>query len=87
MLNIIFSRSFLRQAKKLTHSQRKKLTIAIQKFEKNPKDASLRAHKLTGKLDDLCSFSVGYHLRVVFEINKKRREIYLLKVGGHEIYK
>lgn len=87
MLNIKYTKLFLRQYSKLPLSIKKKTKESIKKFQKNPKDPSLKTHKLSGSLSKFYSFSVDYKIRIVFEMNKKTGEIYLLKVGGHEVYK
>jgi len=55
-------------------------------FSRNPFDARLRTHKLTGKLEGLWAFSVDYDWRVIFKFLKED-EILLIHVGGHdEVY-
>lgn len=86
MLKVEYSRFFLRQYKKLTIAEKKKVKNAIKTFEKNPRGESLKTHKLSGPLKDFYSFSADYNLRIVFEITKQKTAL-LLKVGGHEIYR
>jgi len=86
MLKINYTKAFLKQFKKLTPSIQKKAKLAIKKFKDNPKDNSLKSHKLGGKLDGFYSFSVDYDYRIVFEINKKKGVVILLKIGNHKIY-
>lgn len=86
MLKIKYTKPFLKQFKKLTPTIQSKAKSSIKKFEKNPKDKSLRAHKLSGELKDFYSFSVDYKFRIVFEINKKTKEVNLLKIGNHGVY-
>lgn len=86
MLNVKYTKLFLRQFKKLSPVIQKKAKIAIEKFQKNPKGKSLKAHKLKGELQDFYSFSIDYKYRIVFEIKKDKKEINLLKVGDHKIY-
>ena len=53
---------------------------------RNPFDARLRTHKLTGKLEGLWAFSVDYGCRVIFNFLKEG-EVLLIDVGGHdEVY-
>ena len=87
MLNVVYTKSFLKQYSKLNLSLKIKTKKAIKQFQINPKDKTLKPHKLTGRLMNFYSFSVDYKYRIVFEINKKNNQIILLKVGGHEIYK
>ncbi|NCS98962.1 type II toxin-antitoxin system mRNA interferase toxin, RelE/StbE family [Candidatus Parcubacteria bacterium] len=85
-MKIFYTKHFIKQYKKLTPSLKKKTKLSINKFQKNPKNKTLKAHKLSGQLSGFYSFSVDYRYRVVFEIDKKNNQIILLKVGGHQIY-
>ncbi len=87
MLKIFYTKHFLKQYKKLSPFLKKKTKQSINEFQKNPKDKSLNAHKLSGPLSNFYSFCVDYKYRVVFEIDKKNNQIILLKMGGHEIYR
>lgn len=87
MHKIEYAKPFLKQYKKLTPSIQRKVKIAIKKFEIEPKDQSLKAHKLSGKLSRFYSFSVDNNYRIVFEIDKQSGKIFFLKVGGHEVYR
>jgi len=53
----------------------------LNKFINNPKDPSLRDHKLTGKKISFRSFSVTGDIRVVYII--KNDEIWLYDIGSH----
>lgn len=87
MLKVVYTKSFLRQYKKISPNIKIKTKQSIKKFQKNPKDESLKSHKLNGPLADFYSFSVDYNLRIVFELDMKNNGAILLKIGGHEIYK
>lgn len=87
MFKVVYTKSFLKQYDKLSPTLKRKVKASVSKFESNPKDESLKAHKLTGRLSDFYSFSVDYKNRVVFEMDKKNKQIIFLKIGGHEIYK
>lgn len=87
MIKIKYTKLFIKQYSKLNKALQKKVKSAILKFETNPKDPSLKAHKLSGRLSKFYSLSVDHNYRIVFEMNKKTGGVYLLKVGGHEIYK
>jgi addiction module RelE/StbE family toxin len=53
---------------------------------KSPFDRTLRTHKLSGKLQDLWSFSIGYDLRVVFYFVEENRVVFV-DIGKHdEVY-
>jgi addiction module RelE/StbE family toxin len=87
MFEIEYTKKFLKQYSKLTSTIKKKTKKSIDKFQKNPKDVSLKPHKLTGILADKYAFSVDYQYRIVFEINKEKQCFVFLKIGTHEIYK
>jgi len=38
----------------------------VERFIQDPFEPQLKTHKLTGKLQDLWSFSIDYDLRVIF---------------------
>lgn len=83
--SVFYSSSFKKSIKKHL-SDRKKIEKTISKFINNPFDHSLKTHKLSGKLSKYWSFSVDYHIRVLFEfINKET--IGFVDIGTHEVYK
>ncbi len=83
--SVFYSSSFKKSIKKHLTS-RVKIERIIAKFIKNPFDPSLKTHKLTGKLSNYWSFSVDYHLRVLFEFIDKEK-VGFIDIGTHEIYK
>lgn len=87
MHNIFYTRNFLKQFKKLEVSIQEKARQRITLFEKDPKDASLKAHKLSGLLAGFYSFSVASNYRIVFSLDKKKRAICFLKIGTHDVYR
>ncbi len=57
----------------------------LQTLSSNPKNSSLKTHKLTGKLKNFYSIYVTYEYRLVFYLNKNN--IYLVAMGTHdEVY-
>ena len=46
----------------------------------------LSAHKLKGKLGGLWSCSLGWDLRLVYEIDDKNGEIVVVAAGSHKVY-
>lgn len=55
-------------------------------FESNPKHPSLRTHKLSGKLNNVWSLSIGLKLRLLYFI--KNGEAWGYMIGTHdEVYK
>ncbi len=63
-----------------------RLWDAMEIFTAEPFHPRLRTHKLTGRLDGLWAFSVGFDCRVIFKFLSKT-EILLIDIGGHdEVY-
>jgi len=80
-----YTSHFLRNARKLSKSERSQLLKAVEKFENDPFAAALKTHKLQGNLNESWAFSVNYKLRVLFRFMEKN-EALLYEVGGHSIY-
>jgi plasmid maintenance system killer protein len=86
MLNVSFKPKFIKKLSGLeTDLQNEALDkIELLKDIKNHK--ILKVHKLHGKLSDQWSFSINYKFRGIFYYESKR-EIVLLTLGDHDIYK
>jgi addiction module RelE/StbE family toxin len=86
MITIVFTARFLRQYKKLEPQLQEEVKESITLFKHNPKNSSLRLHKLQGTLKDQWSFSVNYQIRIVcmYDTNDT---VALLRVGDHDVYK
>jgi addiction module RelE/StbE family toxin len=61
------------------------IVAKLKKLMQNPRK-ELDAHKLKGKLQDKWSCSLGYDIRMIFEIDDKKKEIVVVAVGSHKIY-
>lgn len=89
MIKVTWDHGFKKLYKKKIKSNeglRKRFWNSMGLFSRNPFDARLRTHKLTGKLEGLWAFSVDYDWRVIFKFLKED-EILLIDVGGHdEVY-
>jgi len=82
---VYYSSSFKKSLEKYS-SKKKKIANKIKKFIDNPFNQSLKTHKLTGKLTLYWSFSIDYHLKVIFEFIDEET-VGLIDIGTHEIYK
>lgn len=82
---VYYSSQFKRSIKKY-RGQRKLIEKKIEKFLEDPFDKSLKTHKLTGKLASYWSFSINYHLGILFEFTD-RQTVGFVDIGTHEIYK
>lgn len=84
-MEVFYSSNFKKSIKKYREHQdliKKKINLFIQ----DPLDKSLKTHKLSGRLSGYWSFSVNYHLRIMFEFIDKGTAG-LVDIGTHEIYK
>ncbi len=57
----------------------------LEKLRENPRTAC-DAHKLKGRLQDKWSCSLGYDIRMVYEIDDENVEIVVVAVGSHKVY-
>ena len=85
MLRIGYKPAFIRQFKKLPPPLQDEVEERIALFRENPKNPSLRVHKLKGALAGRWSFSVNYAYRIVF-VYETKGTAGLLAVGDHAVY-
>lgn len=80
-----FKRAFKKRIKGNTDLEEKFWT-KLEIFTSNPYDASLKTHKLSGKLKGLWSFSVDYDARILFYFTEENDAIFV-DIGSHdEVY-
>lgn len=85
MAEVFYTPHFKRDAKRLPVSMRKLVEDRLNCFKHDPFDASLKTHKLDGKLRGHWSFSIDYRIRVIFTIEDKSLFV-LHSIGDHSIY-
>jgi mRNA-degrading endonuclease YafQ of YafQ-DinJ toxin-antitoxin module len=89
-MEVTFSNSFKKVFKKRIKASEieTEFWLRLDIFIEDPFDLKLKTHKLSGKLKDLWSFSLGYDLRVVFYFTKDRpRKAVFVDIGNHdEVY-
>lgn len=85
-MTVGYTPSFIRAYKHLPSSLQHEIKEKIVLFMEDPKHASLRVHKLKGRLQDRWSFSVNYKYRIVFQFVSPD-EVIFLTVGDHDVYK
>ena len=86
MTEVAFSSSFQRAFKRRIKGKlalETRFWERLETFQNNPFDQSLRTHKLSGRLKDLWSFTIGYDLRVVFSFVEGDRALFV-DIGTHE---
>jgi addiction module RelE/StbE family toxin len=65
----------------------KKYAVILKKLQSNPFDASLKTHKLSGKLEGVYSCSLDYQYRIIVSIVIIDDKVYLVDIGTHdEVY-
>ena len=88
MSKIAFSSSFKKAFKKKLKSNPQVEEVFWEKvdiFLSDPFDQRLRTHKLSGKLKNLWSFSLGYDFRVIFYFEGE--QAIFIDIGSHdEVY-
>lgn len=67
-------------------STQKGISEKLELIKKDPR-RELRAHKLKGKPAGKWSCSFGWDIRMVYEIDEENKEIVIVAVGSHKIYK
>lgn len=85
-MDVAFTPQFRRQFKKLSVALQEETFEKIALFEDLNQHASLRIHKLKGRMDGRWSFSVNYRYRIVFMWERQNESAILLAIGDHAIY-
>lgn len=85
-MEVVYTSKFIREYKKLPVHVK---VIAEEQeiiFCNDPFDSRLKTHKLSGRLADFYSFSIGYRYRIIFEFSADKKSAYFYSVGNHDIY-
>lgn len=82
----VASKKFVKNWSKLNPKTKNETVEKIDILLQNPYSLNLKTHKLTGKLNGFWSFSVSYHLRILFRF-VQGDTVEFIDIGGHEIYK
>jgi len=91
-VKLIASKSFTRDAKRFLKKNpqfTKNVKMTLSLLESDAFQPQLKTHKLKGNLKNSWACSVGYDLRIVFEIVRYEKEdtILLQTIGTHdEVY-
>jgi mRNA-degrading endonuclease YafQ of YafQ-DinJ toxin-antitoxin module len=83
MLEIIYSRNFVRMYRKLDPNLKEEIKLKIHLFKDKKNHESLKVHKLKGVLRNLYAFSINYKVRVCFDFTESNTA-YLHSVGNHD---
>ena len=84
-MKVDLSPHFKRSYKKLPMPIKKDFNRKIKIFMDNPRHASLKTHKLKGRLQECFAFRLKNGYRVLFEFDDID-SVNLLIVGAHDIY-
>jgi mRNA-degrading endonuclease YafQ of YafQ-DinJ toxin-antitoxin module len=82
---VYYAPAFIRHFKNLPKDLQKEVSTKEKMFRKNLFDPQLKTHKLTGRLGKYYSFSVTYHHRILFAVEK--RAIVFIDIGTHSVYR
>lgn len=89
MVQVSFSSAFRRAFKKRIKGNvdlEQRFWQKLEQFTVDPFDQSLRTHKLSGKLNELWSFSIDYDERVIFYFTDDGNAVFV-DIGSHdEVY-
>jgi len=85
-MEILYKGIFVRQLNKLTKDLQDEVLEKIEMFRNRKNHEPLKVHKLHGPFKDCYSFSVNYEYRIIFSY-ESRKEIVLLAIGKHDLYK
>lgn len=85
-IEVVYYSSRFKKSLQKYRSLKTKIVKKINLFLENPFHKSLKTHKLSGKLTTYWSFSVDYHLRILFEFIEQNT-VGFIDIGTHEIYK
>lgn len=80
-----YTARFLRSLKRLPKDVQEDVIHAVSFFKEDKNASQLKFHKLTGKLKKYHSFSANFSYRVIVLVKKK--VVYFVNVGTHDIYK
>ena len=85
MIDIIYTKTFLKQLKKLDKNFVEEIIKKIELFKNPENHKRLEVHKLHGRLSDKYAFSINRKDRIFFVYGLKNEAI-LLTVDDHNFY-
>jgi mRNA-degrading endonuclease YafQ of YafQ-DinJ toxin-antitoxin module len=89
MIEVSFSSAFKRAFKKRIKGNANieaRFWQKLQQFTVDPFEPSLRTHKLSGKVQDLWSFSIAYNTRVLFYFTDDGNAVFVDIDSHDEVY-
>lgn len=86
MIQVNYKQTFIKQFDEFESDLQIETIEKIELFKNLQNHEQLKVHKLHGKMKGKYSFSVNYRFRIIF-LYISKKEVALLAVGDHEIYK
>jgi len=84
-MRCLYTRRFIRSFNKLPKDIQEDVLHAVARFQKSPKDASLRLHKLSGTFRRYYAFSANFSSRII--VYMKKETAVFIDVGSHDVYR
>lgn len=84
-MEILYAPKFARQYKKLHKNTQAAAERREKIFRKDPFDALLKTHKLSGHLEGFYAFSVDFSHRIIFDFAGEDT-VRFYEIGTHDIY-
>lgn len=85
-LKIAFLPKFIKKYNSLDKEIASEVFEKIELFKDIKNHSSLKVHKLHGRFSDFYSFYVNFKIRITFKYISKK-EVVLMTIGGHEVYR
>lgn len=79
---VTYHKDFIKDSKKLTVSQKEKLTQRLRLFSKNEFDPLLNSHNLKGKYLGYKSISITGDLRAIYK-QKSKNNVIFIRIDNH----
>ena len=84
-MRYLYTARFLRSLKKCDEAVQDDIFRAVELFEKQTSDKTLKLHKLHGKFKAYCAFSANFSYRII--VKKGKGVVHYVDVGTHEVYR
>lgn len=85
-MEILYKPTFIKEFNNLSKDIQEEILEKIELFKNISNHKNLKVYKLNGKLKVFFSFYINYNYRIIFEY-KTKKEVHLLLVGNHDVYK
>lgn len=81
---ILYSPEFIKNWRKLPKTIQEKAIKKERLFKQDAFSSQLKTHKLAGNMSHLWAFSIDYHWRIVFYLEKGKAVF--VTIGTHRVY-